>query len=246
MSEDASGVEPEMDDPDGTGDVDAADADEGGDATREPAADQEVDAPARTELVEDVAAHDEDLADEVEQLQDRIDDLGERLDDREARIEELESKLKRKQADFQNYKKRAERRREEIEERATEDLVERLVPVRDNLLRALEQDGDADIRGGVESTLEEFDRVLAAEDVAPIEPDPGSDVDPSRHQVMMRVESDQPEDTIAEVYRPGYEMAGKVIQEAQVTVSEGSGEDGEGDDGDDEADVGEDGDDEAE
>jgi molecular chaperone GrpE len=39
---------------------------------------------------------------------------------------------------------------------------------------------------------------------------------------MMRVESDQPEGTVVDVYRPGYEMAGSIVQEAQVTVSEGS------------------------
>ncbi|MFB6096420.1 MAG: nucleotide exchange factor GrpE [Haloferacaceae archaeon] len=186
-------------------------------------------------LVERVAAHDEALAAEVEALRDRAseleadlesteDDLATVEDDlaaAEERVEDLESKLKRTRADFQNYKKRSKKRQEELEARATEDLVERLVPVRDNLLRALEQDENADIRDGVESTLEEFDRVLAEENVEAIEPAPGDEVDPERHQVMMRVDSDQPAETIAEVYRVGYEMAERVIQEAQVTVSDG-------------------------
>lgn len=137
-------------------------------------------------------------------------------------IEELESSLKRQQADFQNYKKRMEKRRKQERKRATEDLVTRLIDVRDNLQRGLEQDGD--IREGVETTLSQFDGVLEAENVSEITPDPGDAVDPQYHEVLMRVESDQPTDTIDEVHRPGYEMAGKVLREAQVTVSEDTSE----------------------
>ena len=53
-----------------------------------------------------------------------------------------------------------------------------------------------------------------------IDPEPGQAVDPERHEVMMRVESEQPEGTIADVYKQGYEMAEKVIEAAQVTVSD--------------------------
>ena len=176
----------------------------------------------RSELVERVADHDETLADEV----------GERLADAEStaaehreRVEELESSLARTRADFENYKDRAEKRREQAAERATASLVEKLTEVRNNLLRALDQDDDADIRPGVESTLETFDRVFEEEGVTPVEPAPGTEVDPSRHEVMVRVESDQPEDTISEVYEPGYETDDTVIEAAKVTVSDGSGYD---------------------
>jgi molecular chaperone GrpE len=172
-----------------------------------------------TDLVDQVAEHDEQLGAAV---QNRIEELEAELAETEERAADLESKLKRKQADFQNYKKRAEKRRAELKERATEDFLTRLVPVRDDLVRALDQDEDVDIRDGVESTLEAFDRVLESENVTPIHPDAGEEVDPTRHQVMMRVESDQPEGTVVDVYRPGYEMAGTVIQETQVTVSDGN------------------------
>jgi molecular chaperone GrpE len=174
-----------------------------------------------SELVARVAAHDEELAADVAAVE-------RRAEESENRVEELESKLARNRAEFENYKKRAKKRQEQIEETATADLVERLTEVRNNLLRALDQDEGEDIRPGVESTLETFDRVLDEEGVTPIEPDPGTEVDPQRHEVMMRVESDQPADTIASVFRPGYEMADQVIEAAQVTVSEGTG------DGDDE------------
>jgi molecular chaperone GrpE len=173
-----------------------------------------------TDLATQVGEYDDELGGAVENLQRRIEELETALATERDRVENLESRLKRKQADFQNYKKRTKERQEEIKARATEDLVTRLVPVRDDLVRALEQDDDVDIRDGVESTLASLDRVLDAENVTAIEPSPGDDVDPTRHEVMMRVESDQPEGTVADVYRPGYEMAGSVIQAAQVTVSD--------------------------
>lgn len=180
------------------------------------------------DLVARVAAADEELAAEVSDLAERAADMeadlsatAAELEEREDRIEELESNLKRTKADFQNYKKRTEKRKEQIKERATEDLVERLIDVRDNLVRALEQDANADIRDGVEATLSTFDRVLEEENVEAIHPEPGAEVDPRVHEVVMRVESDQPEGRVESVYRPGYRMAGKVLQAAQVTVSEG-------------------------
>ena len=165
-------------------------------------------------------ASNEELAREIAALRERAAAAEGELEERTDEIDDLESKLKRKQADFQNYKQRTQRQQDELEARATEDLVERLLDVRDNLARALSQDDDADIRPGVESTLAEFDRVLDEENLATIEPEPGSEVDPQRHEVMMRTESDQPEDTVAEVFRPGYEMGEKVLRPAQITVSE--------------------------
>lgn len=165
------------------------------------------------DLVERVAESDpEEIARELAALRSQNNTL-------EAEAEELEEKLKRKQAEFQNYKKRMDKRREEEKQRATEDLVSRVLDVRDNLERALEQDEDTDIRGGVESTLRQLDDVLDAENVAVIDPDPGEDVDPSVHQVLANVESEEEPGAIADVHRPGYEMAEKVLREAQVTVS---------------------------
>jgi molecular chaperone GrpE len=221
MTEDTSGASDVETEP-GSGTAEeatAADSTEGGTASDPGATSVE---GVGTDLVDRVATHDEALAAEVERLQDRIVELDNLLAERDDRVADLESKLKRTQADFQNYKKRAKRRQEEIRDRATEEFVERVVGVRDNLVRALKQEEGADIRGGVEATLDEFDRVLEEENVEPIEPDPGTETDPLRHQVMTTVDSDLPEGTVVDVYRPGYEMAGSVIREAQVTVSTGT------------------------
>ena len=170
------------------------------------------------EYVESTPA--EAVADEIATLRFEVDTLESDVAEYEQEIEDLQSRLKRKQADFENYKKRMQKRREEEEARATENLVTRLLDVRDNLTRALEQDEDTDIRDGIESTLKQFDRVLEEENVEAIEPQPGDEVDPERHEVLVRMDSEQPPGTIAQVHRPGYEMAGKVIRTAQVAVSE--------------------------
>jgi len=183
-------------------------------------------------LVETVAEADpEVVATELVVLRERVEHLRESVAQHEAEVEDLESRLARKQADFQNYKQRQQDRMEEEKQRATEDLVTRLLDVRDNLSRALDQDEGADIRGGVESTLRQLDDEFERENVSPIEPEPGEAVDPQRHEVLMRVDSDQPEDTVADLHRPGYEMAGKVLRAAQVTVSDGSAGGNESDDG---------------
>ena len=166
-----------------------------------------------------VAEHDEALAREVAALEAELAETRDELLEAEEEVEELTSKLARVKADFSNYKQRAKRKQEEIRERASEGLVERIAPVRNDLLRALDQEAGSDLRPGVESTLEKFDEVLAEEGVEPIAPDPGDEVDPSRHQVMLRVESDRPEGTVHEVYEPGYEMGDRVVSEAKVTVS---------------------------
>jgi molecular chaperone GrpE len=170
----------------------------------------------------------ETIAQAITLLREELSRVEAELETTREEAEDFESRLKRKQADFQNYKKRQKEKLAEEKQRATEDLVERLLAVRDNLARALDQDEDADIRGGVESTLEQFDQQLERENVEPIEPEPGQTTDPTRHEVLATVDSDQPEDTIAHVHRPGYEMAGKVLRPAQVTISDGTA-DGDGD-----------------
>ena len=162
---------------------------------------------------------------DAETIAEEVATLREELAALKAERDDLESKLKRKQAEFQNYKKRQEKQREKERARATEALVSELLEVRDNLKRALGQDEQADIREGVEATSRQLDDVLEGEGVEPVEPEPGTATDPTRHEVLLGVESDQPEGTVAELHRPGYEMAGKVLRPAQVTVSEGPAED---------------------
>lgn len=172
------------------------------------------------ETIEDAPA--ETLAQIINALRAQRSHVADALAEAHEEIDDLESRLARKQADFQNYKQRQKREQERIKAQATEDFVTRILDVRDNLARALEQDEDVDIRGGVESTLNQFDQQLDRENVSRIEPEPGEDVDPRAHEVLATIASAEPEDTIATVHRPGYEMGEKVLRPAQVAVSDGS------------------------
>ncbi|SDJ48864.1 molecular chaperone GrpE [Halovenus aranensis] len=197
---------------------DADDTDTDTDSTADPA-EMVVDDDLVAELE---SMQTEQLARTVAVLRAEVDRLDTELADTRAEADDLESRLARKQADFQNYKKRQKKRLEEEKQRATEDFVTRLLDVRDNLERALEQDEDTDIRSGVESTLDQFDQQLERENVEPIEPEVGAETDPRRHEVLATIASDQPEDTVAQVHRPGYVMGEKVLRPAQVAVSDGS------------------------
>ena len=207
MSEDAAAVEES--DPE----TDAA-ADEPTDDDSEA-----IEALPADELVDRIIDSDETLTEPATELRSRIEALENEVAEKNNEIDELTEKLSRARADFKNYKKRTKQQQEEMKARATEELVERLTDVRDNLVRALDQGDDADIRPGVESTLESFDRALEDENVAFISPAAGDEVDPERHEVMQRVDSDQPAGTIVDIYQEGYEMADKVLQPARVTVS---------------------------
>jgi molecular chaperone GrpE len=227
MSDDDA-VDVEVESPDDAA-ADAASANGTAETTAERTSSRSADARAGPRVTEDgealaaaVAEHDEALAREVAALEADLAETRDELLAAEEETEELTSKLARVKANFSNYKQRAKRKQDEIRERASEALVERITPVRNDLLRALDQEAGSDLRPGVESTLEKFDEVLDEEGVEPIAPDPGDEVDPSRHQVMLRVESDQPEGTVHEVYEPGYEMGDRVVSEAKVTVSDES------------------------
>ena len=207
MSDDAAAVEDE-----------ASETDAGAD---EPAADdsEAVEDVSTDELLDRLTDSDETPTEPATELRSRIEALEDEVAEKNNEIDELTEKLSRARADFKNYKKRTKQQQAEMKARATEELVERLTDVRDNLVRALDQDDDADIRPGVESTLESFDRALEDENVAFISPAAGDEVDPERHEVMQRVDNDQPAGTIVDIYQEGYEMADKVLQPARVTVS---------------------------
>lgn len=212
MSDDAAAVEESTDEDDDAAPTGYAPDDAESDAT-------DIADASTTELVDQIVDTDPSLEAEAVELSSRIDSVEAELAEKDEEIDDLTDKLSRARADFKNYKKRTKKQQEEMKARATEDLVGELIDVRDNLVRALDQDDDADIRPGVESTLDAFDRALADENVEFISPAAGEEVDPERHEVMQRVDSDQPEGTIADVYQQGYEMAGKILRPARVTVS---------------------------
>ncbi len=125
--------------------------------------------------------------------------------------------LRRAKAEFENYRKRQEREKERITQVAAEHLVKELLPVMDNLDRALESEGD--IRGGVSATREQLANVLGQEGLVPLASD-GQHFDPNVHEAVMGQESEEHEEgTIIQTFQRGYVLNGKPIRPAKVVVA---------------------------
>ncbi len=137
-------------------------------------------------------------------------------------LEELRQTLLRRQADFDNYRKRIERERGDDSKRTTGRLIEALLPVIDSFEQALAAHREpeyANYQKGFELIYKQLvDNVtrLGAERVEPI----GKPFDPHVHQAMDRTEtSEYPDGTILQVFQPGYVFHGRVLRPAMVRVA---------------------------
>lgn len=131
----------------------------------------------------------------------------------------------RKQAEFDNYRKRVRAEQADAVSRAGQRIAEELLPVLDNLERAIDHvtagGGTTDLLAGVEMVRRQLVDVLGKEGVELQDPF-GTLFDPERHQaVQQREDARVPEGTVVEVFQKGYVMQGRVIRPAQVVVSTG-------------------------
>ena len=135
---------------------------------------------------------------------------------RKERDEYLEN-MRRMKAELKNSRARLEREHTRSVELASERLVKELLPILDNLERALEADGD--IKEGVEATHEQLVGILSQEGLSPISSE-GQDFDPAVHEALMSKSSDEyEEDTVIQTLERGYMLNGKPIRPAKVVVS---------------------------
>ena len=137
-------------------------------------------------------------------------------------LEDLRQTLLRRQADFDNYRKRVEKERSEDSRRSTARVIEGLIPVVDSFEQALALHREPEYenyRKGFELIHKQLiDNIakLGAERIDPI----GMTFDPHLHQAMDRTETkDQDEGTILQVFQPGYLFHGRVLRPAMVRVA---------------------------
>jgi molecular chaperone GrpE len=139
-----------------------------------------------------------------------------------ADLEDLRQTLLRRQADFDNYRKRIEKERAEDTKRATARLIEGLIPVIDGFEHALAAHREAEYenyRKGFELIYKQLLDNLARLGVERVEP-AGKMFDPHLHQAMDRAETTDHEDgTILQVFQPGYIYHGRVLRPAMVRVA---------------------------
>lgn len=135
---------------------------------------------------------------------------------------ELNNRLVRAQADFENYRRRVQKEKEDLAVYANQKLLLNLLPVLDNLDRALATapaPGDEKLRQGVELTARSFRQILEREGVTAIEA-AGQPFDPNFHEAVMTVESaDHEDDVVVMEMQKGYRLGDRVIRPSMVQVN---------------------------
>jgi molecular chaperone GrpE len=162
------------------------------------------------------------LGEEVGELELDVQELLARFQDAERKREEVLDDLRRVAADFDNYRKRVAREQTQLFARAGERLVAKLLPVLDDLERALdaaEHHEEAKVLEGVKMTKDALAGVLASEGVEEIEAD--GPFDPHVHEALLTqpAEGVEPGHVIQVVQR-GYRMGDVVLRPARVVVAE--------------------------
>jgi molecular chaperone GrpE len=147
--------------------------------------------------------------------------LEERLATLEAERDEHLNDLQRLAADFENYRKRVARDQESLVARAHERLVKELLPVLDDLERALaaaEEHEEATLEEGVRLVHRELAAALQREGLAEIETN--GHFDPHVHEALLaQPSSNQAEGTVIEVVQKGYRLGDHVLRPARVVVA---------------------------
>jgi molecular chaperone GrpE len=131
--------------------------------------------------------------------------------------------LRRLKAEFDNYRRRVQRDNEELRLRAAETVVESLLPVMDNLSRALEA-GDKHEEGqllaGLDLVAGQLRGTLAGHGLEEIEVEPGSTFDPEYHEAIVAQPSEEYEEgAVTQVLERGYLLHGKLLRPAKVIVA---------------------------
>jgi molecular chaperone GrpE len=146
-----------------------------------------------------------------------------------ARLSQLESErdeylgmLRRVQADFENYRKRVIKEQTALVDRATEGLIEQLLPVLDSFELALQNAGvdgpdSENVRKGVELVYAELVGVLEKAGLSRVEAE-GKPFDPNVHEAVMQEEGNG-DPVVTDVLRTGYTLKGRVLRPAMVKVT---------------------------
>ena len=175
----------------------------------------------------EIAADAQRAAQERDRLQNELNSVSDQIESAKQQAAEANDRFLRLQADWDNYRRRTAQERLDERQRATEKLVVDLLPVIDDLERAIEHaDNLTDPAAkqfveGVSAVCNKLVSVLNKEGVEVVNP-VGEAFDPLSHQAVSQVEDTEAYDeTVAQVYQKGYRMGGKDIRTAMVVVTHG-------------------------
>jgi len=172
-----------------------------------------------TEVVEDTVMETEST---IEDESTEIIEEKSPLELAEETIANLTDRLMRTAAEFDNFKKRSQREKDEVYSTAVCDTIEKILPILDNLDRAVcvsvENEEANGILDGVKMIKKQFEDTLSSIGVVPMNA-AGTPFDPEKHNAVMTEESDQEENTVLEELMKGYLYKDKVVRHAMVKVS---------------------------
>ncbi len=169
-----------------------------------------------TEAVEEcLEENNEDKENELEVMR-KLKDENKRLNNE---LEALKDRLLRVSAEYENYRKRTTKEKEGIYTDACSDVLKEMIPVLDNLERAMTVEGSLDdFKKGIEMTIKQFN--TSFEKLGVEEIDASGKFDPNFHQAVMHVEDENfGENEIAEVFQKGYKRGDKIIRYTVVKVA---------------------------
>jgi molecular chaperone GrpE len=157
---------------------------------------------------------------EAVELAAQITALTKERDDLLAEKAELSDRLLRRQAEFENFRRRTDRERSEFIQYACADLVREVVPILDDFDRAVKAPtSDETYAKGVELIRNRLHEALKKQGLEPIEA-AGKPFDPHVHEAVNRVQTDEVEDqTVLEEHQRGYNFRGKLLRPAMVSVA---------------------------
>ena len=164
----------------------------------------------------------EDISEENNDKENEL-DIMRKLKDENKRLnneaEALKERLLRLTAEYDNYRKRTSKEKEGIYTDACTDVLKEMIPVLDNLERAISVEGSVeDIKKGIEMTIKGFQ--TSFEKLGVEEIDASGEFDPNYHQAVMHIEDESlGTNSIAEVFQKGYKRGDKVIRYTVVKVA---------------------------
>ncbi|WP_066896700.1 nucleotide exchange factor GrpE [Clostridium nigeriense] len=164
---------------------------------------------------EDIAFENNDKENELNSMR-KLKDENKKLTNE---VEALKERLVRLTAEYENYRKRTAKEKEGIYTDACTDVLKEMIPVLDNLERAVAVDGSAeDIKTGIEMTIKGFKNSFEKLGVEEI--DATGEFDPNYHQAVMHIEDENfGTNSIAEVFQKGYKRGEKIIRYTVVKVA---------------------------
>jgi molecular chaperone GrpE len=157
------------------------------------------------------------------EMSERIKQLEEALAAKEAEAAANWDKFVRERADLENYRKRVQKEKEELLKYGNESLILEILPILDNMERALahaSEESQAGVVEGVRLTHGMLLATLKKFGVVPLEVARGAAFDPALHHAVHQVESDElPPNTVSEVFQQGYMLNDRLLRAAMVVVA---------------------------